>query len=106
MRIPTPGNIRQKTLCADVRGVALEIVQARRAQRVAAAATVAANAPAASTDASPAPARAAAALSVASTLLDLLIDAQDDGERLSDSEVVDQAVTFLLAGKWWWDLDS
>jgi cytochrome P450 len=51
----------------------------------------------------------AARSSEATTLLDLLLDARDEGVsggHLTDEEVVDQATTFLLAGGWaiheWW----
>ncbi len=72
--VPTPANRRLNSGLGEVRRIVGELISARRAQR-----------PAPATD----------------DMLGLLLaarDAEDVADRLSDSEVADQAMLFLLAG--------
>jgi len=72
--LPTPGNRRLSAGLAEIRGVVADIVAARRAQ------------PAHRED---------------EDLLGLLLSARDDersGDRLTDAEIADQVLIFLLAG--------
>lgn len=88
--MPTPENLRVNALCAEIRSVAMGIVRQRRADRLALKGVPAQPAESAggSSDGVAAP----------TTLLDMLLDANDGGESLSDEDVVDQAATFMLAG--------
>ena len=88
--VPTPTNLRIKALSAEVRGIVSRIVTDRRALRRGAIST--------GRTSGDQPVNEPPAVDVPVTLLDLLLDANDGGSRLTDEDVIDQAVTFLLAG--------